>query len=45
VSADEQQALDDLKLELSARLWDEPLEAVFELRWLESLTRDGCTGA
>jgi hypothetical protein len=44
-SASEQQALEDLKLDLSARLWDEPLEAVFELRWLEGLTRDACTRA
>ena len=33
-SADEQQALEDLKLDLSARLWEEPLDALFKLRWL-----------
>jgi hypothetical protein len=31
-SADEQRTLEDLKLHLSARLWEEPLEALFDLR-------------
>ena len=33
-SADERQELRDLKGSLSARLWKEPLDALFELRWL-----------
>lgn len=39
-SADEQQALEDLKLDLSARLWEEPLETLFELRWLQGIMRE-----
>jgi len=33
-SADQRQELEDLKDSLSARLWEKPLEALFELRWL-----------
>jgi hypothetical protein len=45
ISANEQQALENLKADLSERLWEEPLEAVFELYWLEGLTRQARTGA